>query len=259
MLNYIKKFYDTYRICKRYIGYDKDILVSKEAVSYKDITEIKVNNRQLLSLVDIPKFIDIDKLKNLVKEDIDANKYYYDDLGIIYTISNPKKAEWILNRSIKNGKLIGNGNSSMDIITDENDVIDVGLLTLNNIYTNEKSIIQITDNNIDELFKKRSSMSLIRVFKNKLKDKYDKYMNNNIYYIIFICHDKNIHLACFKLNIKNINNIRFGYFTQKSKSLIINNIIDKKDGLCKIYGAKKRMELRLSKNIIDTDKSIKIY
>lgn len=254
MLNHIKKCYNTFKMCKRYI---------KSGISTRKIkVEIstKVNNKELLSLIDIPNFIDIDKLKYWVKMDIDANKYYYDDKKMNYTISNPNKSEWILHKSIDNSKLIGNGNSSMDIITDTNDVIDVGLLTLNNTYTNEKSIIQNTENNnIDNLFKTKSATPLIRIFKNKLKDKYNKYVKDNIYYIIFICHDNNIYLVCLKLNVKNINNIRFGYFTKKNKSLIINNIINKKHGVCKIYGAKKRIELRLSKNIINTKNVIQIY
>lgn len=255
MIKYIKECCDIFKICKRYIKYNKNIICKSNKL--EQIKE--VNNKQLMSLVDIPDFINIDKLKHWVKIDIDANKYYYDDKQMTYTISNPCKSEWILHKSIDNSKLIGNGNSSMDIVTDNN-VIDVGLLTLNNSYTNEKSIIQNTENNnIDNLFKTKSSLSLIRMFKNKLKDKYNKYVDNNIYYIIFVCHDNNIYLVCLKLNINNINNVRFGYFTKKSKSLIMNNIIDKKHGICKIYGAKKRIELRLSKNIINIENVIKIY
>jgi hypothetical protein len=240
MLNYIKKCFNSYKIYKKYIKYDRLI------------------NKNLFTIVDIPDFINIDRLKKEIKIDIDANKYFYDDMDMTYTISSPKKAEWILHKSIDNSRLIGNGNSSMDIIMDNN-VIDVGLLTLNTTYTNEKSIIQNTENDdIDNLFKIKS-LSLIRIFKNKLKDKYNKYVNNNIYYIIFVCYNNNIYLVCLKLNIKNINSIRFGYFTIKGKSLIINNIINKNHGTCKIYGPKKRMELKLSKNIIDKDNIVKIY
>jgi hypothetical protein len=66
----------------------------------------------------IKEFIDIKILKEYVKKDIDSNREYFDDLNITYKISDPRKGEWILNKAIKNGKLVGNGNNNIDINID---------------------------------------------------------------------------------------------------------------------------------------------
>jgi len=66
-------------------------------------------------------------LKKYVSKDIKSNKEYFDDLEITYTISNPKKAEWILSKAIENSKLVGNGNTNVDILIDEIGMLLVAL------------------------------------------------------------------------------------------------------------------------------------
>ena len=58
-------------------------------------------------------------MKEYVKRDLESNKEYFDDLKITYRISDPKKAEWILSKSIENSKLVGNGNTNIDICIDD--------------------------------------------------------------------------------------------------------------------------------------------
>jgi hypothetical protein len=53
--------------------------------------------------------------------------------------------------------------------------------------------------------------------------------------------------------------MEFASFTKSKKNIIIDNFIDEEYGNVKLYKSKKRLELRLCKNIIDSEYSIKIY
>ena len=217
-------------------------------------------SKYILQPSTIPKIINIDILKKYVQEDINGNKEYFDDLNMTYRISCPKKAEWILNKAIPNGKLVGNGNTSVDIVVD-NICIDVSVLTLNNLYTNEKSIMQnfSTGNNLDSLFDNSEGDEAIKIFENKLDEKYILNAGKEIYYLKFICHKKNIYLTCLRLIPENIKNMKFLSFTKSHKSISVNNFIDEDIGSVKLYKSKKRLELRLSKDIIHSNHSIKIF
>jgi hypothetical protein len=210
----------------------------------------------------IKEFIDIKILKEYVKKDLDSNREYFDDLNITYKISDPRKGEWILNKAIKNGKLVGNGNNNIDINIDNKIWIDVSVLTLNGNYTNEKSIMQnfSNSNDLDTLFNTNKGDESVEIFKNKLLQKYE-YIDTeiDIYYMIFICKNKNIYLSCFKLIPQNIPNMIFCGFTKSCKNIFIENFIDINVGNVKLYKSKKRLELRLSKNIIKHECSILLY
>lgn len=208
--------------------------------------------------------INLDILKKYVKKDIDANKEYFDDRKITYKISDPKKGEWILCKSIENSKLVGDGNTNIDIfIKDLNIGIDVSVLSLTKNTTNEKSIIQnfTTGNELDSLFLNGKGIEIVDIFKNKILEKYNSKSSEikELYYAFFICEKQNIYLSYFKLNISNIANMNFDTFTEKSKSANVNNFIDNKYGETKIYKSKKRLELRLNKNIINEFCSVKLY
>lgn len=85
-----------------------------------------------------------------------------------------KKAEWILSKSIANSKLIGNGNTNVDILVKNKIGIDVSVLTLNNNYTNEKSVIQnFSDSgDLDTFFNTKKGEKIVTIFKKKLIEKY---------------------------------------------------------------------------------------
>ena len=215
-------------------------------------------------------FIDFAKLKKYVKTDVDANKEYYDNCNLTYIISNPKKAEWIMSKAISNSKIISAGNSKFDIILDMNNIniyIDVGVLTLNKNYTNEKSIIQnfSDSNNLDQLFINKKGEEAINIFRNKLNEKYMSLNNNNIYYyLLFVCHKTNVYLTCLKLNTIHLSNIKFKSFVNETndkdlKNITVDNFIAEANGNVKLYKSKKRLELRLHKSIIDKKCSIQIY
>ena len=147
--------------------------------------EINIDTQNLKFILEpckIPDFVDIKILKEYVNKDLDGNKEYFDDLDITYKISEPRKAEWILSKAIKNSKLVGNGNANIDIIVTDKIVIDVSVLTLNSNYTNEKSIIQNFKKctNLDTLFNTYNGEEAVEIFKNEFILKYNFKDKENI-------------------------------------------------------------------------------
>lgn len=93
----------------------------------------------ILSQCPLLECIDVKVLKEYVQKDVISNKEYYDDLKMNYKINDPKKAEWIIGKTIKKCKLVGNGSKCIDINVCDTIGIDVSVLTLsNNKNTNEK-------------------------------------------------------------------------------------------------------------------------
>ncbi len=231
-----------------------------------DILDIVINEIERLSIdkniikqVAIPDFIDIDILKEHVKKDVENNKEFFDDVKLPYRISDSGKAEWIVKKSINNSKLIANGNNPFDVSVDNEIFIDVAILTLNGSCTNEKSIIQNfkTTFDLDQLFKECKGDIILDIFKEKLSNKYSNNTYKNLYYILFICCRNKIYLSCFKITRDNIKNMTVNRFSDQNISIFVNNFIDEKYGNVKIYRSKKRLELKLNKNILD--QSILIY
>jgi len=127
--------------------------------------------------------------------------------------------------------------------------------------TNEKSLMQnfTTGNKLDELFINKNGISAVDIFREKFMKKYDEKFKE-IYYIIFICHKKRVYLCSFKLNINNIKFMEFNCFSKSCKNIILNNFIDKKYGNVKLYKSKKRLELRIDKNILlNLNSCINVY
>ena len=116
-------------------------------------------------------------------------------------------------------------------------------------------------NNLDTLFNTNKGDDAVEIFRQKYTEKCNFKDGNkkDIYYIIFICKKKNVFLSCLKLNAENISNMSFSKFTKSCKNILINNFIDEKNGNVKLYKSKKRLELRLSKNILDQKCSVKIF
>lgn len=233
--------------------------------SDKIIIKQERNNPKLFFTPEkIPDFVNINILKEYVKKDIDANKEYFDDINSTYKISNPIKAEWILNKSIKGAKMVGNGNTNFDINVHDKYGIDVSVLTLKGNHSNEKSVMQNFTgcNNLDSLFTENKGDDAVKIFKDNLIKKYN-FKNGekkDIIYLIFVCKGKNIYLTCLKLNLKFIINIKFSNFTKSKKTIQLDNCIDKNIGNVILHKSKKRLELRLHKNIINNNECcVKIF
>ena len=233
-------------------------------LSNLDVTNENKLINYILQPHKIPDFININILKEYVKKDLDGNKEYYDDLNITYRISDPKKAEWILKKSIMNSKLVGNGNTYIDILINDTVGIDVSVLTLNKAScTNEKSIMQnfTSSGDLDMLFNDEDGEKAVKIFRDKLKEKYNVETKKleNIYYLNFICKNKNVYISCLKLFPENIVNMKYTSITKNYKNILIDNFIDAEYGNVKLYKSKKRLELRLCKNIVNHEFTQKIF
>ena len=186
----------------------------------------------------------MDILKKYVYQDIEANREFFDDTNTTYKISDKKKAEWMLNKSIIGSKWVGSGNFCIDI--EYGDIgIDVSVLTSTKTSTNEKSIMQCFSKDLDILFSKLEGENAVNFFSEKLVEKFAKSKVNIIYYIMFICHNKHINLVCLELRKNRIGKMRFGDFSKKGMSINIENFIQETYGTVKLYKSKKRLELRL--------------
>lgn len=229
--------------------------------NYIIVPEAKYKKNYVFTPNKIPKFVNLDILKKYVDQDIKNNINYFEELKIPYRISDSKKAEWILSKSIKNSKLVGSGNANVDIDIGNKIGIDVSVLTLNGTSTKAKSVIQnFSDNShLDDSLNKGNEYSgkkIVGVFRDKFINKC--YSKKNIYYMIFVCENKSIYLSCLKINHAYIHNIKFQKFTKSNSSIMVDNFIDERIGNVRLYRPVKRLELRLKKQILSEMCSIKI-
>jgi hypothetical protein len=170
----------------------------------------------------------------------------------------PKKSEFIT-AVCNNGTMVGNGNSPVDVYIPSIGVVDVGCVTCGKYYTGEKSMAQkFTGDDVDGLFKEQNSECLIKKFTESLAEKMKKinyiYDAKKCYYLMWISKQSEIKLGMFRVNWDKLDSIMPDKWT--SSSLWLKNVISEELGNCKIYKAKKRMELRLA---IDSPHYITVY
>ena len=215
----------------------------------------------------IPDSIDIDLLKTQVHEYMEPRKRFYRETERNLSIEDEFSEWWIANAS--KGIQIGKGSSGMDVKTSKNEGIDVMCVILEGTLSNEKSLMQnFTDSgsNLDTLFNEKDDIKAVQLFRdnyyNKIyKTKQDKGLND-LYILAFISNKQDIYIICFKLTIGNIQNICSGGFIENTKSCVnikVDRFINSQFGNVKLYKSKKRMELRLTKNIIHHPNAIKVY
>jgi hypothetical protein len=80
-----------------------------------------------------------------------------------------------------------------------------------------------------------------------------------LYYAVFISTENKVYLLFLKINIKAINNVSSNGFTKAKQSINIIGFIDENYGNTRLYKAKKRIELRFTKKILNHSKIIEIY
>jgi hypothetical protein len=229
----------------------------------------KLNNKQCNNVLEICKVpdIDISKLKKLVSDYMEPRKEFYMDNKHNLTIESMFSEWWISN--LTNGKHIGKGNGAMDIKTKYGSGIDVMCVIMNNKYSNEKSLIQNfndSGSDLDILFKEKNHIKAVELFKEnlykKISDVKKKEDLTDLYIYAFISTLTEVFLVCFKLHSEKIKDIISGGFvgkTTKCVNIHINNFIDPNYGNVKLYKSKKRMELRLHKNVINYENTVRLY
>ena len=226
-----------------------------------------IRNHHILSPVDPHKLdIDYNLLKKYVQEYISPRREYYNETHSNNLELESGFSEWWIKKA-SNGKKIGEGNCPMDVVTNDNNAIDCMCLCLNGSMTNEKSIMQNfnkSGNDLDSFFSSKNDDGAISLFINDYVGKIKNFSIKNkisldkMYYTIFISTKENIYLSCFKINIQFTRNIKTCGFTKQCKSINIKNFINNDYGNVKLYKSKKRLELRISKNVLNNFNTIKL-
>jgi len=254
-----------------------NIIKKSEALlnEYKIKTSININlplreeiSTNVLTLCEIPKSLDIQRIKILISEYIEPRKKYYkskkrspfieDEFSEFYTAETT------------GGQEIGSGNCAMDVKTKLNEGIDAMCVIMNKGQSNEKSLMQNfsdSGNNLDKLFFEKNDKEAVELYIKGYSEKLIKCKNEKglieLYILAFISTNIDIYLVCFTINIENIENCYSGGFVNPKKdscvNIIVNNFINKKYGKVNLYKSKKRLELRLLPSILTCKESIKIY
>ena len=163
-----------------------------------------------------------------------------------------------------NGIRVGEGHCPIDVLKDEKG-IDVLCVCLNGAQTNEKSIMQNFSkcgNNLDTLFdtcRYQEALSLFtkEYYKKLLKAKTKKKITK-LYYLAFISTDVNVYMSVFKINLECILNIKYENISKQKKSIKFKGFINDKFGITTLFKSKKRLEIRLNKDILKCYNTIKI-
>lgn len=209
--------------------------------------------------------ININELKILINKYMEPRIEYYESTNTKNLEIESGFSEWWISK-VSNGIKIGDGNCPFDILTSKNKGIDVMCMCINGNYSNEKSIIQNfkdSGNNLDYYFSNKNYNEAINIFLESYKKKIINFQNEKkckeIYYLSFISSSKHVYLSVFKININNIIYTIEDGVTRQGKSINIKYLIDEKYGSTKLYKSKKRIELRLNKNILSSPYTIIIY
>lgn len=215
-------------------------------------------NKKVLELCDVSEIdIDIPKLQECL-----TNGYF-----------TPYRMEYYKSTSTQNlnledgfmefitadclsGKRVGEGHCPIDIT--KNDFgIDVLCVCLNGTYTNEKSIMQNFSkcgNNLDTLFEKNQFQEALNIY---ITEYYNKLLSakktknlNKLYYCAFISTNMHVYIAVFKINLDSIANIKYDKVSKQLKSIKFHGFIGDQYGTTILFKSKKRLEIRLHKDIL---------
>ncbi len=228
-----------------------------------------IETTNVLTLVEMPKSINIETIKNNIEKYIEPRKDFYKVKKRCPFIED-EFSEYFTELA-SSGEHIGSGHCAMDVKTCSNEGVDAMCVVMNGNFTNEKSLIQnfkTSGANLDNLFTEKKDNEAITLFMNDLKNKLINVKENkkldNLYILSYISTNLNIYIACFKIDIDNIQYVNSGGFiknkTEKENvNIQVNNFISPKIGKVNLYKSKKRVELRLSKSILDNENVVKVY
>jgi len=210
--------------------------------------------------------IDIQKLKKCLEIDYltDGRKEYYESTSTKNIKLEDGFMEFITAKCM-GGNHVGEGNCPVDVVKDDIG-IDVLCVCLNaKNLTNEKSIMQNfkeCGNNLDHLFETGQYELAISEYSKryhaKLLEAKDSKNIEKIYYLAYISTNLNVYVSVFKINVDSILDITYDNITRQQKSIKFKGFIDENYGNAKLFKSKKRLELRLNKNILSNYNTIKI-
>jgi len=235
---------------------------------FTKVTIAESPTAEVLELCKIPDSLNIEQIKEYITGYIASDKEYYLEKKCAINI-DAGKSEWYTAKST-DGREIGAGSCAMDVITKNNEGIDVTCLIMNKKASNEKVLIQnfgVAGKNLDTLFKDKKDAEAVQLYGSaylkKLQEVKEGKNLKELYILAFISTKKDVSLVCFKLNLENIKKISSGGFVKGPQgrlvNIIINNFINPSYGNVKLYKSKKRMELRLNIDVFKSEYAVKIY
>ena len=243
-------------------------ILSNEILSNEEIVcDDESAESNVLTLCPFPESINIEAIKEMVNVYMGPRVEYY---------KNKNRAPYIedefseyFTAIASGGEEIGGGHCGTDVKTKDNEGIDAMCVIMNENMSNEKSLIQnfsSSGSNLDTLFNEKKDEEAVQLYmndySNKLKNvKKDKNLQQ-LYILAYISTNTDIYIACFKMNVSKISNVKSGGFVENKKkcvNIIIDNFIDPNIGRVNLYRSKKRVELRLKQNILHEEYVHKIY
>lgn len=239
-----------------------------EQIEVVNSNECFIDMNNVLTLCAIPESININIIKEKISNYMESRIEYYQYKNRPPYVED-EFSEYFTAIS-SNGCEIGGGNSGMDVRTEQNEGIDVTCIIMNKDVSNEKSLIQNFKSsglNLDTLFAEKKDDEAVELFMNDYKQKLEKIKDdenlNNLYILAYISTNTDIYIACFQIDISKIQYVYSGGFVGGNKeiyvNIILNNFINNDIGKVTLYKSKKRLELRLKKNILQKEYVRKIY
>lgn len=244
------------------------VLLLKKIEPYffrKKIITSKMSN--VIEICETPEYIDMTLLKSLVSAYLAPRIPFYTETGGNMFIED-EFSEYFMAKA-SNGLQIGKGHCPMDVKTSNGDGIDAMCVCLNGNQTNEKSIIQNfaeSGRALDGLFADKKDVEAVTLYMADLKKKWnqvkiDKELED-LYYSCFISTKTNVYFATLKINPSAIDDVESAGFRAGStgdKNILFRNFIDSSIGIVTLYKSKKRIELRLTRAIIESEYTVKLY
>jgi hypothetical protein len=221
----------------------------------------------VIEICKIPPYIDIPLLKNISSEYLAPRISTYNKMKCNMFIED-KFGEYYIAKA-SGGLHIGGGHCPMDVKASNGDGIDVMCVSFKGSQTNEKSIMQnfdVSGKDLDSLFSEGKHDEAIRLFMVDLKKKFAKVKADKgleeFYYISFTSTKTNVYLTAFKIDPTAIDTVESGGFRvgpKGNKNILFKNFIDPAVGTVVLYKSKKRIELRLTRAILKSEHTVKLY
>lgn len=233
----------------------------------KDYWEYNYPNNSgthVLEIAPLPEGLNLEAMRVMINDYLSHRLDFYKEAKRSLFVED-EFSEWFIEK-VTGGQQIGKGHIAMDVKTGAGDGVDVFCIIMNKVESNEKSLIQNfkkTGKDLDILFKEQKFEEAIQMFMGNYKDKLDEVIRTKgmrgLYYLGFISTVDEVFLVNFKINVENIQKVGVKKATKGGVSIFLKNFIRPEDGNVKLYKSKKRVELRLSKAVVEHPFAMSIY
>jgi len=221
----------------------------------------------VLSVCEIPNYVNVEQLKKFVTDYLAPRISFYQETKKKMVVESAF-SEYFIAKSTE-GVEIGGGHCPMDVRTFTGDGIDAMCLCFNGSQTNEKSVIQnfsVSGKALDGLFAEKKDVEALALYKTDLKKKWSDVKRDkdlaDLYYACFTSTDTSVYLTFLKIDPEQIDAVESGGFrgaSKESKNILVKNFIDPAIGIVTLYKSKKRIELRLKDDMVNSEHTVELY